>query len=54
MSSCYYNIISSAMSENIYNLVPREYVPPVKEPMHKSNFDPKANLTGSTFGNRQF
>ena len=42
------------MSENIYNLVPREYVPPVKEPMHKSSFDPKASLTGSTFGKLNF
>lgn len=38
------------MSENIYNLVPREYVAPVKEPMHRSSFDPKASLSGSTFG----
>ncbi len=38
------------MSENIYNLVPREYVVPDKKAMHRSHHDPKAGLTGSTFG----
>lgn len=41
---------SSAMNESIYNLVPREYVPAERQTMHKSSFDPKAQLTGSTFG----
>src|SRR5688572_28060654 len=38
------------MDESIYNLVPREYYAPPKQPMHKSCFDPNAGLTGSTFG----
>jgi len=38
------------MSENIYNLVPREFVVSEKVPMHRSNHDPKAGVTGSTFG----
>mmetsp|Transcript_23503 Transcript_23503/g.23712 ORF Transcript_23503/g.23712 Transcript_23503/m.23712 type:complete len:262 (+) Transcript_23503:79-864(+) len=37
-------------SESIYHLVPREYVAPVKEPMHRSKHDPNTPLTGSTFG----
>jgi hypothetical protein len=39
-----------SMSESIYNLIPREYVAPVKEPMHRSKHDPQGALTGSTFG----
>lgn len=38
------------MNESIYNLVPREYVAAERQAMHKSSFDPKAQLTGSTFG----
>lgn len=36
--------------ESIYNLVPTEYYVPEKPPMHVSRHDPKASLTGSTFG----
>eukprot|EP01041_Mallomonas_annulata_P005333 gene5333-10662_t len=38
------------MSESIYNLVPREYAAPVKEPMYRSKHNPNEPLTGSTFG----
>jgi len=38
------------MSETIYNLVPREYIPPEKRPYPKSTHDPKAGVVGSTFG----
>lgn len=38
------------MSESIYNLVPSPYVEPVKAPMYRSKYDPKAPLTSSTFG----
>jgi len=38
------------MSESIYNLVPQEYVAPVKEPMYRSKHDPLTPLSGSTFG----
>lgn len=38
------------MNESIYNLVPREYVAPQKQPMHRSTHDPQQNLSGSTFG----
>ena len=38
------------MDESIYNLVPREYVAPVKAAMHRSSHNPTAPLTGSTFG----
>lgn len=38
------------MDESIYNLVPREYVAPVKPAMHRSSHNPTAPLTGSTFG----
>jgi hypothetical protein len=40
------------MSESIYNLVQEEYVPPPKEPMFRSKFDPDAIYPGSTFGMR--
>jgi len=36
--------------ESIYNLVPREYVAPLKLPMHRSKHDPSHGVTGSTFG----
>jgi hypothetical protein len=38
------------MSESIYNLVPEQYTEPVKAPMYRSKYDPKAPLTSSTFG----
>jgi len=38
------------MNESIYNLVPREYVAPQKQAMHRSTHDPQQNLSGSTFG----
>ena len=42
-----------AANESIYNLVPRQHVPPVKPPMYRSQYDPAAALTGSTFGKRE-
>lgn len=36
--------------ESIYNLVPQEYVAPVKPPMYRSMHDPSTPLAGSTFG----
>lgn len=38
------------MVESIYNLIekPKQDVP--KQPMYRSKYDPKAPLTGSTFG----
>ena len=38
------------MSESIYNLVPREYSIPAKEPMYRSAHNPDAIYPGSTFG----
>jgi len=38
------------MEESIYNLIPKEYVPPQKAPLHKSKYDPAIPPTGSTFG----
>jgi len=38
------------MSESIYNLVPREYEAPTKEPMFQSKHNPDATYPGSTFG----
>jgi len=38
------------MSESIYNLVPEPYTEPVKPPIYRSKYDPKAPLTSSTFG----
>ena len=35
--------------ETIYNLIPKEYVPPEKEPRYKSQFPPNLPPTGSTF-----
>ena len=43
-------VLGEKMDESIYNLVPKEYVAPVKPPMYYSQHDPLANLTGSTFG----
>jgi hypothetical protein len=37
--------------ESIYNLIPKEYVPPPKERRYKSNFPPKLPPTGSTLIN---
>lgn len=42
------------MNESIYNLVPREYMAPEKQPMYRSKHDPGAPLTGSTFGNSPY
>ena len=39
------------MSESIYNIIPKEYVPPPKEPRYKSKYPPNIPPTGSTFGN---
>lgn len=39
------------MEESIYNIIPKEYVPPPKEPLYKSKFPPNIKPTGSTFGN---
>ena len=35
--------------ETIYNLIPKEYVPPEKEPKYKSKYPPNLPPTGSTF-----
>ncbi len=37
--------------ESIYNLIPKEYVPPPKEKRYKSSFPPKLPPTGSTLIN---
>ena len=39
------------MEESIYNIIPKEYNPPAKEPLYKSKFPPNVKPTGSTFGN---
>lgn len=43
------NILS--MEESIYNIVPKEYTPPAKEPLYRSKFPPNIKPTGSTFCN---
>ena len=35
--------------ETIYNLIPKEYVPPEKEAQYKSKYPPNLPPTGSTF-----
>ncbi|CAD8138117.1 unnamed protein product [Paramecium octaurelia] len=37
--------------ESIYNLIPKEYVPPPKEPMYRSAYPSNLVPTGSTFNN---
>lgn len=37
--------------ESIYNLIPKEYVPPPKENIYKSKYPPKLPPTGSTLIN---
>lgn len=37
--------------ESIYNLIPKEYVPPPKSKKYRSRHDPKKPPTGSTFIN---
>jgi hypothetical protein len=37
------------MEESIYNLIPKEYVPPQKQPLYKSKYNPAIPPTGSTF-----
>jgi hypothetical protein len=37
--------------ESIYNLIPKDYVPPPKEKLHHSKHDPRYPPTGSTFIN---
>jgi hypothetical protein len=37
--------------ETIYNLIPKEYVPPPKEKKHRSKHNPKLPPSGSTFIN---
>lgn len=39
------------MAESIYNIIPKEYVPPPKQPLHKSKYPPGIKPTGSTFCN---
>ena len=39
------------MEESIYNIVPKEFVPPAKEPIYRSKYPPNIPPTGSTFGN---
>lgn len=36
--------------ESIYNIIPKEYNPPPKEPIYKSKYPPNMRPTGSTFG----
>jgi hypothetical protein len=36
--------------ESIYNLIPKEYVPPPKPKMHKSKYPHDTPPTASTFG----
>ena len=37
------------MEESIYNIIPKEYTPPPKEPLYRSKFPPNIKPTGSTF-----
>ena len=37
------------MEESIYNIIPKEYTPPAKEPLYRSKFPPNIKPTGSTF-----
>ena len=37
--------------ESIYNLIPKEYVPPTKENIYKSHYPPNMAPTGSTLIN---
>lgn len=39
------------MEESIYNIVPREFVPPPKQPIYRSKYPPNIPPTGSIFGN---
>jgi hypothetical protein len=39
------------MEETIYNIIPKEYTPPPKEPLYRSKFPPNIKPTGSTFCN---
>jgi len=38
------------MEESIYNLIPKEYVPPAKQPLYRSKYSHQIPPTGSTFG----
>lgn len=38
------------MSESIYNLIEKPKQDVIKKPIYRSKYDPKAPLTGSTFG----
>ena len=38
------------MEESIYNLIPKEYVPPPKQPLYRSKYSHQIPPTGSTFG----
>lgn len=40
------------MAESIYNIIPKEYVPPPKEQLYKSKFPPNIKPTATTFCNR--
>ena len=37
-------------TESIYNLIPKPKKEEKKKPIYRSKYDPKAPLTGSTFG----
>ena len=39
------------MEESIYNLIPKEYIPPQKEKIYKSKYPKNLPPTGSTFTN---
>ena len=38
------------MEESIYNIIPKEFQPPPKEPLYRSKYPPNIPPTGSTFG----
>jgi hypothetical protein len=40
------------MAESIYNIIPKEYVPPHKEAIYKSKYPPNIKPTATTFCNR--
>lgn len=39
------------MEESIYNLIPKEYIPPQKEKIYQSKYPKNLRPTGSTFTN---
>jgi len=39
------------MEESIYNIIPKQYLPPAKEALYKSKYSPYIKPTGSTLCN---